>query len=266
MGKKKKKKISKSVKKKKIETPLDSALKSARKIEKSDFLDFALKSSQKTQTDLRGMLKGITEGKGYYQREIKEGEKKVGPQLSYESKSKIVDTYTMEEIPISERKPINRRSPLKDPQKLATEKPLSSPIPSVASKVSPKEAIKPSEEDIYFKLEVFFEELLKGYNKRYNRWENSISNILAILRKMRKVTKINSENLALSINNLFNKIQTNLDQFKIKRDEIERVSGVNLLTMSSEFKKVLGLLELQIREYQLKKVTDELIHQQKLLS
>jgi hypothetical protein len=31
--------------------------------------------------------------------------------------------------------------------------------------------------------------------------------------------------------------------------------------MSGKFKRVLGLLELQVKEYQLKRVTDELIHE-----
>ena len=82
----------------------------------------------------------------------------------------------------------------------------------------------------------------------------------------RKITKINSETLALSINNLFNKIQTNLEQFKLKRDEIEKIAGINLLTMSTEFKRVLGLLELQVKEYQLKRLTDEFVHERELLS
>ena len=69
-----------------------------------------------------------------------------------------------------------------------------------------------------------------------------------------------------SINNQFKKIELNLQEFKVKRDEIEKIAGVDLLTMSGEFKKVLGLLELQVKEYQLKRQTDEFIHQQTLYS
>jgi len=78
---------------------------------------------------------------------------------------------------------------------------------------------------------------------------------------MRKITKKNTEDLVSTINNLHEKIQKNLEQFKIKRDEIEKVSDVDVESMSSEFKKVLGLLELQVKEYQLKRLTDEYIHQ-----
>jgi len=116
-------------------------------------------------------------------------------------------------------------------------------------------------ENIYMKLTEFFEGLLKSYNGRYDRWENSISAILAILRKMRKITKKNTEDLVLSINNIFEKIQVDLGQFKIKRTEIERVAEVDIEVMSGEFKRVLGLLELQVKEYQLKRVTDNYIRE-----
>ena len=78
---------------------------------------------------------------------------------------------------------------------------------------------------------------------------------------MRKITKKNTDDLVLSINNVYGKIQANLEQFKVKRDEIERVADVDIESMSSEFKRVLGMLELQIKEYQLKRVTDEFIHE-----
>ncbi len=116
-------------------------------------------------------------------------------------------------------------------------------------------------ENIYMKLTEFFEGLLKSYSGRYDRWENSISAILAILRKMRKITKKNTEDLVISINNIFEKIQTDLAQFKIKRTEIERVAEVDIEWMSAEFKRVLGLLELQVKEYQLKRVTDNYIRE-----
>ncbi|MHA1642285.1 MAG: hypothetical protein ACTSVX_06090, partial [Promethearchaeota archaeon] len=120
--------------------------------------------------------------------------------------------------------------------------------------------------NIYKKLEVFFEDYFNGYLERYERWENAISSILAILRKMRKITRKNTEDLLLTINNLHKKIIQSLELFKIKRDEIEKVAGVDIKSMSSEFKKVLGLLELQVKEYQLKKLTDEYIHQQESLT
>jgi len=123
-----------------------------------------------------------------------------------------------------------------------------------------KETKEIEKDNIYVKLAEFFENLLKGYSERYERWENSISNILAIMRKMRKITKKNTDDLEGSIHNLYNKIQTELELFKVKRDEVEKVAEVDIESMSGKFKRVLGLLELQVKEYQLKKVTDELIH------
>lgn len=116
-------------------------------------------------------------------------------------------------------------------------------------------------ENIYIKLTEFFEGLLGSYNDRYDRWENSISAILAILRKMRKITKKNTEDLTVSINNIFEKIKVDLSQFKIKRTEIEKVAEVDIESMSGKFKRVLGLLELQVKEYQLKRETDNYIRE-----
>ena len=124
-----------------------------------------------------------------------------------------------------------------------------------------KETKVKMKDNIYVKLAEFFENLLKGYNERYERWENSISNILAIMRKMRKITKKNTDDLEVSIHNLYKKIQTELELFKVKRDEVEKIAEVDIESMSGKFKRVLGLLELQVKEYQLKRVTDELIHE-----
>ncbi len=83
---------------------------------------------------------------------------------------------------------------------------------------------------------------------------------------MRKITKKNTEDLEVSIKNLFETTESGLNQFKVKRDEIEKVAGVNIQEMSSEFRRVLGLLELQIKEYTLKRVSDDLMRIQKLYS
>ena len=256
--KKKKKKSSKSSKKENPEISLDTALKSAKETSVTETVAPILPSRGDTQNDLQGLLKGVSEGKGFYHREVKE-EERIDPQLKVEDKKIIAETYVLESVPISERQTSNQRTPLIDPQKFEN-KTATTPIPA-----PPAEVKIPGSESIYSLLETFFEDYLKGYSERYNQWENSISNILAILRKMRKITKQNSETLALRINNMFNKIQTNLEQFKLKRDEIEKIAGINLLTMSSEFKRVLGLLELQVKDYHLKSLTDKFIHERELL-
>lgn len=223
-------------------------------------LDTALKSSKKTESALQGLLKAFSEDTGYVA--PKEEEKKIEPQLSYETKKKIAENYMMEEIPLSERGQAKERTIL-------------TPMVEEKAKVIPKEQKKEEtpktvkkaslskKDNVYLSLAQFFEKTFQGYGDRYGMWENSVSSILAILRKMRKITKKNTEDLVNSINTLHEKIQFNLEQFKIKRDEAEKLTDVDIETMSSEFKKVLGLLELQIKEYQLKRLADDYIHQQR---
>ncbi|MHA1293595.1 MAG: hypothetical protein ACTSQJ_13130 [Promethearchaeota archaeon] len=235
-------------------------------------LEAALKSSKKTESALIGLL---NKGKSLLYRRRQEDKKTFEPQLSYESRLSIAEQYAKEDLPLTEwqkpkgwerQKLIERKGV--DVSESSVGKQLEELPPGPAAPPIPIAPAKPStllkEINIYEKLGQFFNELMDGYSRQYSRWENSISNLLAIMRKMRKITKKNTEDLTVSINNMLEKIQEGLKQFKIKRDEIEKVAGVNIESMSGEFKRVLGLLELQIKEYTLKKVTDELIHEQKL--
>ena len=217
-------------------------------------LDNVLKSSKKTESTLQGLLKAFTEDKGFIS---PKEEKKISPQLSYEVKKKIAEDYMIEEVPLTERKPLPKVP--EEKEEATVEVPTTAPSTIQTPSFSKKD-------DIYVKLADFFEEVFVGYVDRYNQWENSISSILSILRKMRKITKKNTEDLSTTINNLYDKIQYNMEQFKIKREEVEKIAGVDIESMSSEFKMVLGLLELQVKEYQLKKVSDEYIHQQQTFS
>ncbi len=217
-------------------------------------LDNVLKSSKKTESTLQGLLKAFTEDKGFIS---PKEEEKISPQLSYEVKKKIAEDYMIEEVPLTERKPLPKVP--EEKEEATVEAPTTAPSTIQTPSFSKKD-------DIYVKLAGFFEEVFVGYVDRYNQWENSISSILSILRKMRKITKKNTEDLSTTINNLYDKIQYNMEQFKIKREEVEKIAGVDIESMSSEFKMVLGLLELQVKEYQLKKVSDEYIHQQQTFS
>lgn len=217
-------------------------------------LDNVLKSSKKTESTLQGLLKAFTEDKGFIS---PKEEEKISPQLSYEVKKKIAEDYMIEEVPLTERKPLPKVP--EEKEEATVEAPTTAPSTIQTPSFSKKD-------DIYVKLADFFEEVFVGYVDRYNQWENSISSILSILRKMRKITKKNTEDLSTTINNLYDKIQYNMEQFKIKREEVEKIAGIDIESMSSEFKMVLGLLELQVKEYQLKKVSDEYIHQQQTFS
>ena len=223
-------------------------------------LDNLLKSSKKTESTLQGLLKAFTEDKGFIS---PKEEEKISPQLSYEVKKKIAEDYMIEEVPLTERKPLQKRETLPEVSEVKEKPTMEVPTPAPSTIKTPSFS---KENDIYIKLTAFFEEIFIGYVDRYNQWENSISSILSILRKMRKITKKNTEDLATTINNLFDKIQYNLEQFKIKREEVEKIAGVDIESMSSEFKMVLGLLELQVKEYQFKKLSDEYIHKQQTFS
>ncbi|MHA1668985.1 MAG: hypothetical protein ACTSV5_00250 [Promethearchaeota archaeon] len=230
-------------------------------------LDNALKSSKKTGADLQGLLKGVSEDKGFIP--PKKEAHRVAPQLSHESKKKIAEAYILEDVPIAQREHVVEITEVKVEKTAPSPKAVPPPKKEESKPQIPATVKKPSfskKENIYANLMSFFQEMYNGYNERYDRWENSISSILTILRKMRKITKKNTEDLVESITNMHQKIQNNLENFKIKRDEVEKVAGVDVKTISSEFKKVLGLLELQVKEYQLKKVTDEYVHFQQLLS
>ena len=261
-------------------------------------LDNALHSAKKTETTLQSLMKEVSEEKGFVK---KEEEEKIRPQLSHENKNEIAEAYALEGVPIAQRKQTQKkkRTPLvtepkekakpSEPKEKAEaskpkeQKPKSTIPPKIEVEVSTvpspaeektvesskdlaptppvKEVPVDKKVNIYLKLTEFFENLLNGYNERYERWENSISNILAIMRKMRKITKKNTDDLEVSIQNLYKKIKAELELFKVKRNEVERVAEVDIESMSGEFKRVLGLLELQVKEYQLKRVTDELIHE-----
>lgn len=248
-------------------------------------LDNALHSTKTTKTTLQSLMEEATEGRGFGISK-KEGDEKIRPQLSHESRSKIAEAYALEDVPLTQRKTAQKRETITPESKVETPPPAAKPQPMARPRIKVEASTVPSpseisivEEDlpptppvekkisaskkhnIYSKLSVFFEELLTGYNERYERWENSISNILGILRKMRKITKKNTDDLVVSINNLYQKIQADLELFKVKRDEVEKVAEVDIESMSGKFKRVLGLLELQIKEYQLKRVTDDLIHE-----
>jgi len=255
----------------------------------AEAMDSAVEGIKETEVDLQGLLSNVASGEGFYRREIKE-EKKIKPQLIYESKeTQVVEDFLMEDVPLTERKltreEIKQRTHLVDsslpkkPEMTALPSPPTKiGIPGAPTPLEIKESIEAKEgedeesasiekepsfvkkESIYPKLEIFFKDLIEGYNTKYNRWEESISSILSILRQMRKVTKKNTEDLVGSINNAYERIQKSLNEFVIKRNEVEKIAEVDIDTLSNQFKKVLGMLELQVKEYQFKRLVDEHIH------
>jgi len=281
------------------QAPLDTSLITTLTAQKgeSDTLDTAIEGTKETQATLQDLLAGTSEDDGFFRREKEE--ETIKPQLQYDSQeSKAMRDFLMEGVPLTERKvgrtEIKKRKrlaeptppspppsepigappgepPVETPDSPPVEPPGEPPLepigePPVESTEEKSSVIeKPSftqkdPENIFPKLSDFFTSLIEGNSKQYDQWEESISSILSILRKMRKVTKKNTEELVLSINNSYKRVQAGLEEFKIKRNEVQRISEVDIENLSNQFRKVLGLLELQVKEYQLKLITDEYIH------
>ncbi|MGV9200348.1 MAG: hypothetical protein ACOC4M_16195 [Promethearchaeia archaeon] len=234
----------------------------------ASYLERALKSAKKTTSTLKGILKKESEEGQFYKRESKKKAEMDTPHLSYDSTEKTTEMQenyeykteetAAEEIETLDVEPSQSEQPTPAPQDQAEES--AQQEAQIPSGTPPTQQPTGSTKlELYQNLTTFFEDYLKSYKKRYERWENSISNILSILRKMRKITKKNTEELEETINNLYDKVLRGIDQFKVKRREVERLADVNMDEMGGEFKRVLGLLSLQIKEYKMKRMTDELL-------
>lgn len=269
---KKKKKEKESEKKAEVppQVPLESSLITTLTAKKgeSDALDTAIEETKETHATLQDLLAGTSEDDGFFRREKEE---KIQPQLQYDSdESKTIRDFLTEGVPLTERKigktetkqrtHIAEPAPPSHPPSEPSEAPALEPTEEKSSVIEEPSFTQKEPESIYPKLCEFFTNLIEGNSKQYDQWEDSISSILSILRKMRKVTKKNTEELVLSINNSFKRVQIGLEEFKIKRSEVQRISEVDLEDLSNQFRKVLGLLELQVKEYQFKLITDEYIH------
>jgi hypothetical protein len=106
-------------------------------------------------------------------------------------------------------------------------------------------------------MSVFFMELIDSYAGRYDLWEESINQILTILRKIQLLNQQNSEILIQSIEKCHEKIKVGLNRFKLKRDHIEKLSETDLQTVTKMLKKTLDLLSLQLKEIKLKSLLDQ---------
>lgn len=128
--------------------------------------------------------------------------------------------------------------------------PMSNQISGISNKYQPTG-------NLWGDTSVFFMELFDSYSERYDLWEESINQILIILRKMQQLNQQNSEILIQSIEKLHDKIKEGLDKFKLKRDYIEKISEVDLKSVTSMLKKTLDLLSLQLKEIKLKSLLDQ---------
>ena len=100
-------------------------------------LDSALHSTRSTKTTLQSLMEEAAEGKGFELPKT-EGDEKITPRLSHESRSKIAEAYALEDVPITHRKPSQKKKKL-IPQ--TESKPEPSPAPA-KTQPTPRPKIK----------------------------------------------------------------------------------------------------------------------------
>jgi hypothetical protein len=106
---------------------------------------------------------------------------------------------------------------------------------------------------------VFLTELTDSYSQRYDSWEESTNSVLAILRKLHIITLENSQQLVSTIETFQEQINSGLDKFRVKREYVETISESNHTEVAHMLKKTLNLLALQIKEFKLKNILNQLI-------
>ncbi|MBN2155434.1 MAG: hypothetical protein JW776_05280 [Candidatus Lokiarchaeota archaeon] len=106
---------------------------------------------------------------------------------------------------------------------------------------------------------VFITELTDSYAQRYDTWEESTNSVLAVLRKLQIVSSDNTEQLVNNIETFHEQIKVGLDRFQIKREYVEKYADTNHTETARMLKKTLDLLALQIKEFKLKNLLNQLI-------
>ena len=134
------------------------------------------------------------------------------------------------------------------------------PPPPPPQALSQEIKTKPENATInFFKdMGTFFNQLGETYEARYSLWEKSDLTIMSILRELRRVNEENSDKFVEIINELNTKLSNGLNEFLIKRNELERYSDTNYKEIAKKFQKTLDLLNFQIREFRLHQMVNEL--------
>lgn len=113
--------------------------------------------------------------------------------------------------------------------------------------------------ELYGDIGVFLTELTDSYAQRYDSWEESTNSVLAVLRKLQMITLDNTQQLVSTIGDLQEQINDGLERFRVKRDYVETYSDTNHTEVAQMLKKTLDLLALQIKEFKLKTILNQLI-------
>lgn len=168
--------------------------------------------------------------------------------------------------PTLPQSPINLESAV--PQSENVSQPIiSAPAPDAASE-APKPALATIPADFletevatgrfFVDMQIFFKQLGRANAQRFELWESTLSTILKILRKMQQNQQQNTELLIQAIERLHMKIKKGLQEFLVKRDEVERFSDTDFKQMAKSLKKTLELLNFQIREFKMQQTVSEL--------
>jgi hypothetical protein len=113
--------------------------------------------------------------------------------------------------------------------------------------------------NLFGDIGVFLTELVDSYGTRYDKWEESTNSVLSVLRKLQAISLDNTQHLVSSIEILHGRISDGLERFQVKRDYVEQYSEANHSEVAQMLKKTLDLLALQIKEFKLKNILNQLI-------
>jgi len=225
--------------------------------EKKTSMEKTLESSKEMGTELQNLIGALSQGKGsYYQKRREEAAKK---KAQKEEEKKKAQKPEPSEPETSEPEAPKLSPDTEQSKKIAEDYVKESTSKSVKSKPSFMEEGEGAEEKtIYKKLEEFITKFFEGNQKKYDEWESSVNSFVSVLRKMRKITKNNTKQLLNSIEKIEEDYKSRLEQFELKRDGVENIADIEMDEMAEKFNKVMGLMSIQLKDYELKRLVEDI--------
>lgn len=112
--------------------------------------------------------------------------------------------------------------------------------------------------NVWKDTEIFFKQLERSFKGRYDFWGSSYNQIRLTLQKISDYNEQNAQKLIKVLEEMEKKLKAGLKDFVKKRNEIERFSDIDYKLMTKNFKNLLELLSLQVREAKLQQNINEL--------
>jgi hypothetical protein len=221
-------------------------------------MEKTLESSKEMGTELQNLIGALSQGKGsYYQKRREEAARRKAQKEEEEKKKPSEPEETEPEV--SEPEAPKLSPDTEQSKKIAEDYVKESTSKSVKSKPSFMEEGEGAEEKtIYKKLEEFIIKFFEGNQKKYDEWESSVNSFVSVLRKMRKITKNNTKQLLNSIEKIEEEYKSRLRQFELKRDGVEDLADIEMDEMAEKFNKVMGLMSIQLKDYELKRLVEDI--------